>query len=766
VVGDRQVPYYVMEYIEGESLDHLIENRNALQPRMVAHVLDGVASALDEAHKKGIIHRDLKPGNIMLLPDSEHPGSWIPKLADFGLVKMKESVSDLTRTGAIMGSPHYMSPEQANGKPLTEKSDIYSLGVVVYEMITGARPFQNLNSTTQILVAHIEDAPPPLAMYNRQEIPTSVESVVLKALEKDPNDRFESAGEFAHAFRNALDGGDSQESPLPVREILIGAAALLLVLTVVWWFVLRPPTTRKLLKNAQQNLEREQYTEASELCEKVFVEDPENEVALNCMNEVADGFRESGDISSAKKVYNTVISKSPGDSRANLELGRILLSQGQYKDSITYLEKVVVPNSPADTWCDLAWAYYYARRYQDAIPVFNKLSNEKPIEAYKGLTLSYYALDWFKDALGAVVRWIELESTEPEPYWYSGLIYEELGELEKAKTAYERYVQLVEQEPENVVKASTRIAKVLFDMGKFEQAAEEFENLVELNSDNVETYMWLVRTHEALQQFDAMSRYAQRWMDLAPEKSDPYRAAGWALFYLQDYEKAIERFDQALAIHESKGAYYGLYNAHSSLRQYDHALEVAQSWVEFVPECVDAHNSVGWAFYNLERYESAILAFSKAVQLQDLPHAYQGLASAHYALRNYDLALSNVEKWISLSPEDARAYSQKGWCLFKLDRFEDATVAFLDSLEIEAHSAAYSGGVQAYNAQQEYEKALALSDSWITSEPDNANAYVTRGWAYVNLSDCGKAVEDFNRALELNTDLVRAQEGLQACPNQ
>jgi serine/threonine protein kinase/Flp pilus assembly protein TadD len=761
VTEGQQIPYFIMEYVEGDSLDHLIESRNALPLKTVASILDGVASALDKAHQNGIIHRDLKPSNIMLLPDPDHPDSWIPKLADFGLVKLEEPVSDLTRTGAIMGSPHYMSPEQAKGDPLTKQSDIYSLGIVAYEMIVGARPFQNRGSATKIMFAHVNDPPPSLTMYSSQNIPPAVESVLLTALEKNPTDRFESAGEFALAFHQALGGEDGETGfSLPVREILISVSALSLVMLGVWWFALRPPTVRKLLRWAERDLESGQYLEAADICQDVLVEEPENEEALDCLTEAAKGHLDRGDLTSAQEAYEIVLSKAPENSEVNLGMGKVFFSQGQYEESISHYEAVKDSEISASARSDLAWSYYYVERYRDAIPMFNGLTNENPVEAYRGLGLSYYSLGWYEDALEAVSRWVELESTQPEPYQYLGFIYEALGELDRAAEAYERWSQLAEGDLE----AQLSFGRVLYDMEKYDRAAEQLEKLAQADPNNSEVHRWLTLTYEALREFSLMLESANRWTKLSPDSADPYRASGWALFYSRDYGNAVRKFDQALAIQKSEGAYLGLYNAYSSMKQYDQALATAQDWLEFATGSVDALNSVGWALYNQQQYEEAVDVFSEAAQLEDVSEVYRGLTSAYYALRDYELALSNAEEWVSLSSENAKAYNQKGWCLFKLEKYDEALMAFSDSLELEKSTAAYSGLVQVYSAQQEYETALSVSTDWINMESENATAYALRGWIHVNMDDCAKAVDDFSDALEINPDLGLAIDGLKRCP--
>jgi len=189
------VQYIVMQYLEGEPLDRWLRQRPNISLAQVSAIATQMAAALDHAHSRKIIHRDVKPANIMVDANGH------ATLMDFGLVRAGEG-SGLTRTGVIMGTPEYMSPEQALGKEVDYRSDIYSLGVVVYALLCGKAPFER-STPYAISYAHINDSPPPLRQL-RPDLPQAVDAVVMKALAKRPEDRYQSAGAFANAFAEAL----------------------------------------------------------------------------------------------------------------------------------------------------------------------------------------------------------------------------------------------------------------------------------------------------------------------------------------------------------------------------------------------------------------------------------------------------------------------------------------------------------------------------------------------------------------------------------
>jgi serine/threonine-protein kinase len=179
-----------MEFVEGTSIDRLIKN-GPMPAQEVIRVIIAVLDALGYAHERGIIHRDIKPANIMLTPQG------VVKLMDFGIARLA-SDPRVTQTGRTVGSLFYMSPEQINGKPLDARSDLYSLGISIYEMVTGRRPFDG-DSDFSIMAAHLQQMPrPPIELDPR--VPAPLNELILVSLAKNPDERFQSAV----AFRNAL----------------------------------------------------------------------------------------------------------------------------------------------------------------------------------------------------------------------------------------------------------------------------------------------------------------------------------------------------------------------------------------------------------------------------------------------------------------------------------------------------------------------------------------------------------------------------------
>src|SRR5687767_13215830 len=193
--------YIAMEFIDGPSLKDVIRRNGPLAPRESIDILRQVASALSAAHRKQIVHRDLKSDNLMLASEGARR---VVKLVDFGIAKTFDESTQLTAAGYMLGTPHYMSPEQAAGKPVDHRADLYSLGVILYEMLTGDVPFGDAGLTSVLVRLATEVPPAPSARRPDARVSPALDAVAMRCLEKDPDRRFQSADEFADALERAL----------------------------------------------------------------------------------------------------------------------------------------------------------------------------------------------------------------------------------------------------------------------------------------------------------------------------------------------------------------------------------------------------------------------------------------------------------------------------------------------------------------------------------------------------------------------------------
>ena len=212
---ENSIYYLVMEYVEGRDLKDIIQQGGPLLPERAVEIAMSICLALEAAHAYGIVHRDIKPHNVIVTYDNQI------KVMDFGIARVAGG-SAMTQTGTIMGTAQYISPEQAQGRPADPRSDLYSLGVVIYEMLTGKVPFDGENPVS-IAYKHVREDPLPPSMIN-PDISPGLEAVVMKALAKNPENRYQTAMEMYSDLERCLEGAPVYATPvLPRDEAAVGA---------------------------------------------------------------------------------------------------------------------------------------------------------------------------------------------------------------------------------------------------------------------------------------------------------------------------------------------------------------------------------------------------------------------------------------------------------------------------------------------------------------------------------------------------------------
>jgi eukaryotic-like serine/threonine-protein kinase len=199
MVGGTPVPYIVMEFVDGRTLRDLLRDDRRLLPERAAEITDGVLRALDYSHRNGIVHRDIKPGNVMLTRDGQI------KVMDFGIARaVSDAQATMTQTAQVIGTAQYLSPEQARGERVDARSDLYSAGCLLYELLAGRPPFTG-DSPVAIAYQHVREDPIPPSRVD-PEVPAWADAIVLKAMAKDPADRYQTAGEMRNDIQRALSG--------------------------------------------------------------------------------------------------------------------------------------------------------------------------------------------------------------------------------------------------------------------------------------------------------------------------------------------------------------------------------------------------------------------------------------------------------------------------------------------------------------------------------------------------------------------------------
>ena len=233
--GEDDGTYFiVMEFVDGRPLSAVLRDPQRLPPGQIAQIGASVAAALAFAHRHGVVHRDVKPGNVLITPEGE------VKVTDFGIARAVNTEESLTQTGAVMGTAAYFSPEQAEGKGVDARSDIYSLGVVLYEMAVGRPPFSG-DSPVAVASKHVRDAPMTPREVN-PAVPAALEAVIMKAMAKNPDARYASAEEFRADLLRFADGRPVEAVDAGVTSVM-AAAGVTSVMTTTGRTIAVPPAT-------------------------------------------------------------------------------------------------------------------------------------------------------------------------------------------------------------------------------------------------------------------------------------------------------------------------------------------------------------------------------------------------------------------------------------------------------------------------------------------------------------------------------------------
>jgi tRNA A-37 threonylcarbamoyl transferase component Bud32/tetratricopeptide (TPR) repeat protein len=364
---EKDMTYIVMQLIEGQSLQKVISSGEKISTQEVTQLMDQLCKALDYAHDNGIIHRDIKPANILLDKEGK------PFIVDFGVARLETST--LTEAGTTLGTPSYMSPEQVMGKKVDRRSDIFSLGSILYELLTGKRAFQAQNITTVIYKIINEE---PVALTEvKKGLPIGFEQIVCKALVKDPKYRYQTCSELAtdlHNFDQLTDkkipvAMIKEELPILMMKkkrkvwpiIAISAAAILLAAAGGGYYLyqktgeipflsgmfkgvkaeepaLSPPPEAAVpgsledkLNRVKESFDKEDYAETVRLAEEVLVEDAENVRAQEYLNEAKS------------KMGETLIAQTPGTEEINTETPSLTRDK---KPDVTEAEKKIETERP------------------------------------------------------------------------------------------------------------------------------------------------------------------------------------------------------------------------------------------------------------------------------------------------------------------------------------------------------------------------------------------------------------------------------------
>lgn len=754
--------FIAMEFVEGQSLEQLIRDKGMIPQEQTVEIMKQVAEALDYAHQKKLVHRDIKPGNIMLTPEGR------AVITDFGIAKALEGsgmTAKLTSAGTIIGTPAYMSPEEIKGDAIDYRTDLYALGVVAYEMLSGRVPFDS-PSTATLLYNQVNVPPPDLRQFS-PNAPAHVVQALSRMLAKNPQERFQSAGAFVEALQGR--GQPAQAAPRSGTSVMPPEGAT--VYAAQGQYPGQPPAQYPgqypgqppvqypgqpqgphqgtvPMGGQQAQPPYPGWQPAGQTQVQSGWQTGQQPQPMWAPAGQAQGGWQTGQQPQPVWQPDAGLQAAPKPKKSRLGLimgiiaflvlmalvgagavwyfflrdtaedmvtrGNDALAVQDYATAQSEFEDAIEKDADnAEAHLGLGWVYYYTGYYDEAIAEFSRATTLDPDNpaGYRGEGLSYFAQDRFEEALGPLEAWAEREPDNAEAYRDIGWSY--------------------------------------FELKNYEKAIDAFLNSTE-HADLAASYQGLATSYYETASYEEALTASETWVDLEPDNTNALNMLGWSQHRVKLFDEALDSFNRSLEIAETESALSGTVNTHYQLKQYEATIEAADRWIAFAPENVEGYRMKGWSLYYLSRYDEAAAAFAESTNIKETASAYQGMNSCYSALKQYDQALEAAENWARMAPEDGKPHSAAGWALYNLQRYDEAVSAFEKAISIQELSDAYWGLTTLYYNRSDYETALPYAEKWTELSPSNHAAHSLLGWCFYRLKRYDEAIpafEESNRIL-------------------
>jgi len=689
-------PFIVMERLEGSTLDKKISN-SALDATDLIGTAIQIAKGLEAAHSRGIIHRDIKPSNIFVT----HNG--FVKILDFGLAKLakdreiapEDRPTELTGAGTLLGTVKYLSPEQALNRPVDERSDLFSLGLVFYQMATGEHPFEE-DSSMGTINALINKEPPPVEQKTG-EVPTDFVRILNRLLAKDPDERYQSASELLRDLEAIFSGGriagprlTERFNPrifLPVLTVV--TITLLAFFSAPWWK--SPPSSSEPTLNRMVLL-------------PLSYEGPpdRSNVATMLPALVHESLRSQNDLEIVS--FDTSRSYAPDEEYALVatELsadwvlkGRLDVDREEYVSSWELLGPGETVHWDEVRRGDVSEIFSAAEFASDAVRrtfgEFDSVSTDstrRSAEAIRSYLLGKSYLDgWdvehsyerakeaFEEAIQADSGFGQAHAGLALAYWNQWEITQDPAAVSSAFREAEKAVSLAPGHPDSHL----ALGVVQLGRGRFEEAIRSFETVLELAPADDAACRKIGQTYEGLGRYDEAREMYQRAVDLNPGFWQNYLALGNFLLYRGEFEEAKGPYRKLISLRpKSDIGHNNLALTHLSLGEMEEAETYLFAALAIQPD-PSSYNNLGFIYYSQARYEEAAEQFLKATQLGpeleawvNLGDAYRQLNREEEAREAYSKATEMITVSLQVNPSDSGTRAMLAYSLAGVGRCEEA----------------------------------------------------------------------------------------------
>lgn len=725
-MGDvNGVKFISMSFVEGEDLHHLLKREGRLPVDRALDLIRQTSRALAAAHHEGVMHRDLKPQNIML----DRAGQVY--VMDFGLAKSLENTAvGMTRSGDLLGTPRYMAPEQAEGKPVDHRTDIYALGLIAYEMVTGETPFTG-DSVFQVMYQRVTQRPKDPRELN-PGIPESLARVILRCLEKEPGLRYQTAQEILIDLdaRRSSSGRTSQilpvlapepgppatspslavPAPRLTKRRWIIAAGLGIVVLVVALVALRHRILDRLSPGSAESgippLSRGKYVAV--LPFRVLGDPSSLGYVAQGLNEAlfTKLFQLEGVHVAADSAVDKVDKSLPIKTISN-ELGVNLLIQGTVRGAAGKVAIIVNLQNSADS--KLIWTKEFTGDEQDLLTLEDHIYSELVA-----------ALRLQGGAAGA-----SLHPTENVAAYDLYLKGRELMHQEHTTANYQAAIADFQQainQDSNFALAQAGLAEASLAMyGESkdgfwaEKALHAAQVAQQLNGTLPEVHVALGSAYSATGRSAEAIQELERAAQLSPKSDDVFRRLGKAYLATGRKENAIAALQKAIQIDPYYWVNYDqLAIAYDTSGDYNKALQAFQRVIQLEPGKAMGYENAGLIYMQEGKYGESIPALEKALQIEPTFQHYSNLGSAYFFTRRFGDAVKTLEKAVAMSPNQeavvgnlAEAYLFDGQKDKARDTFNQAIGLANKELQVNPRDADTKADLALYYAYQgTYDQAL------------------------------------------------------------
>lgn len=668
--------FFTMDYIEGTPYNKFIEKNSDITRHL--EIMETVCEAIAYAHEQGIIHRDLKPSNIII--DKE--GS--PQVMDFGLAKQVDSETELTQTGATIGTPSYMPPEQAAGylDQVDKLSDVYSLGAILYQALTKQKPFDG--PTSMAIIYKVMTQEPKAPRHINPTIPQEVETIILKAMEKEKERRYLSAEEMAKDIRRYLNGEPILAKPAsPFYKIykkvrkhkavsILAACCVFILLAGVIFFKSKEARERqKNLELQRKAMLRQKKIEAKALLESAWVD------------------LEKGNLLSAQQKLNEVLKRDPSLPEAYLASARIYLKMENYPQAFQKLEKALElkPNYPeACFW--IGKIFHSQKRYRQALEKYS-LALKYNAEYLPALEERYKVHKKLGMLREVQKDWQLLKKLRKRN------IQKKLSKAKKFmdKKKYFDALSLLEEvskiDIKNIACYLLR-ARCYQHLGKYQEAIHDINKVIEFHQPRYKTLLHLAQNHppafewilERAQIYFSAGRLRLAKKDylllskIKPKESFLYLRLGQIFYHHHRYDKALTYLLQAQAQGlKNFELYHTLAETYLKLQSLDEGLEAAQKALDLAPKNVQALFTFAMLKYakkNSSSYQEGLNILIQAYRLKPLDKIALEIARGYLHLNQPKKALNFL---VLIQNKTAKFYFYYAKILYLRSYYKDALKA-------------------------------------------------------------------------------------------